>query len=87
MAEMVGQMSKAMIELMEEVAVDVFLYEEKQKVKISNKDKAFLIAELVNSCINRGVSYRDNPLRNVLFSLLWKEKATGDNAAPEGGES
>lgn len=64
------RLSQLMIEVMEDVSV----YEKKQKIRISNEQKAQLISELVNSCINRGVAYKNNPLRKVLLSLPWKEK-------------
>jgi hypothetical protein len=65
-----------MAELFIEINKDVNAYEKKQKVIISNENKIFLITELFNSCINRGVSYKDNPLRKTLFSLPWKEEKT-----------
>ena len=65
-------MNERQRELMVEVATDVFTFEEEKKRTLSAKHKAFLISELVNSCMSRGVAYKDNPLRDVLFSLPWK---------------
>ncbi|MFI5330040.1 MAG: hypothetical protein ACHQ2F_03250 [Desulfobaccales bacterium] len=69
--EKVGKIDEA---LFVEISVDVDAYEARQKTKIPLEGKMQLIIELYNSCIIRRVVYKDNPLREALLSLPWKEE-------------
>ncbi len=72
------QKAQMMAELFTEAMADLKGYEAKHKIKIPQKEYSFMLCELVNSCISRGVSYKDNPFPKLILSLPY---TTGKNLA------